>query len=322
MNGNRNNRSAWKSRDDMALMKTLLNRVDILHEHFLQSFPTKHFWEIVIKDLAKLENIERNARQCRDRFNILYSKGMRNKLAGKVPTNSNEKVMELIVMTFHLDEKGQIILKKDLKPKANSPQDKYLLQTTTPQYSSISTTDSVDQTDILYNFSRKVSSQDNIQYSELQQTMQNLSMQVDELNLRINELAYTIKALQQSFINREESTYHSSSIGIPETTETTEIAENTPNYNTTTTAADGFSFVQQQLNNTVHTPHSPTGSNSMNFQCQTFSQQPSRGKYCQFPYTWGLYTKPSPIKEDPCPLNTQGKLKVTQFAHETDTKST
>lgn len=121
MNSNRNNRSTWKSRDDMALMKTLLNRVDILHEHFLQSFPTKHFWEIVIKDLAKLENIERNARQCRDRFNILYSKGMRNKLAGKVPTNSNEKVMELIVMTFHLDEKGQIILKKDLKPKATSP---------------------------------------------------------------------------------------------------------------------------------------------------------------------------------------------------------
>ena len=117
---NRNSRSTWKSDDDLALMKTLLNRADTLHDHYLQSSPAKHFWDIIIKDLAEIEKIDKNARQCRDRFNILYSKGIRNKISAKPINSENEKVLERVVSIFHLDEKGQIVVKED--SKVNTPQ--------------------------------------------------------------------------------------------------------------------------------------------------------------------------------------------------------
>lgn len=103
-----NNRSTWKLEEDLALLQLLLQNKDKLNHFTARSYPLRKFWESISIDLRNLQNIDRNVRQCKDRFNLLFSKGVRIKINGVKPRSERDKMIQKILKTFKLDHKGHI----------------------------------------------------------------------------------------------------------------------------------------------------------------------------------------------------------------------
>lgn len=69
-------RNKWKASEDFALLRVLLDHAHLLT--FVEYFkPMKKFWIKISHALNELHAGERNARQCHDRFKVLYSKALR-----------------------------------------------------------------------------------------------------------------------------------------------------------------------------------------------------------------------------------------------------
>lgn len=69
-------RNKWKASEDFALLGMLLNYSHLLT--FVEYFkPMKKFWIKISQALNEQYGFERNARQCHDRFKVLYSKALR-----------------------------------------------------------------------------------------------------------------------------------------------------------------------------------------------------------------------------------------------------
>lgn len=69
-------RNKWKASEDLALLGVLLNYSHLLT--FVEYFkPMKKFWIKISQVLNEQYGCERNARQCHDRFKVLFSKALR-----------------------------------------------------------------------------------------------------------------------------------------------------------------------------------------------------------------------------------------------------
>lgn len=69
-------RNKWKASEDFALLRVLLDHAHLLT--FVEYFkPMKKFWIKISQALNELHAGERNARQCHDRFKVLYAKALR-----------------------------------------------------------------------------------------------------------------------------------------------------------------------------------------------------------------------------------------------------
>lgn len=309
---NRNSRSTWKSDDDLALMKTLLNRADTLHDHYLQSSPAKHFWDIIIKDLAEIEKIDKNARQCRDRFNILYSKGIRNKISAKPINSENEKVLERVVSIFHLDEKGQIVVKEDSKVNTPQPLPRRYFRNATNSISSTSgsyyeqlnhpleskeaiqanielnqgnTENSISNVDVNSMPNCSPIAQSLITANEIYGLLNHISRQIFELNGKINNLENAFNKFQNLILHQNIPTTQTQAHHAMDSSIQTD-GRSASKIPTATT----FALFPE--------PGSPYVANSMrNIRNSSVSQlhsPPLKETYTQFPYTWGLYTKAAP----------------------------
>lgn len=74
--GAKKTRNKWKASEDFALLGMLLNYAHLLT--FVEYFkPMKKFWIRISQALNEQYGFERNARQCHDRFKVLYSKALR-----------------------------------------------------------------------------------------------------------------------------------------------------------------------------------------------------------------------------------------------------
>ncbi|QLG72539.1 hypothetical protein HG535_0D02470 [Zygotorulaspora mrakii] len=72
----RKTRKKWKKTEDLALMEMLLQYSHLLN--FVEYFkPMKKFWIKISLVLKQHHGFERNARQCHDRFKVLYFKAMK-----------------------------------------------------------------------------------------------------------------------------------------------------------------------------------------------------------------------------------------------------
>lgn len=69
-------RNKWRASEDFVLLRVLLDHAHLLT--FVEYFkPMKKFWIKISQALNELHSSERNARQCHDRFKVLYSKAQR-----------------------------------------------------------------------------------------------------------------------------------------------------------------------------------------------------------------------------------------------------
>lgn len=118
-------RKKWKSPEDLAFLKVLLMNANLLT--YVEFFkPMKNFWVKISSLLLEL-NYERNARQCHDRFRVLYAKAQ--KLKGKINekksisrvTNIQFCLLQLLeIFIFH---NNNIVLKSHLTLQAKSESD-------------------------------------------------------------------------------------------------------------------------------------------------------------------------------------------------------
>lgn len=68
-------RFVWTARHDRTLVDSVLALGDMLKDP-VRSYPRTKFWAAVSDDLHVTARLPRNSRQCRDRFNLLFSRAL------------------------------------------------------------------------------------------------------------------------------------------------------------------------------------------------------------------------------------------------------
>ncbi|CEP62444.1 uncharacterized protein LALA0_S05e05798g [Lachancea lanzarotensis] len=75
MRESRHQKFVWTIRHDCALVDSVLALGDMLADP-IRSYPRTKFWASVSDELHAAHNLARNSRQCRDRFNLLFSRAL------------------------------------------------------------------------------------------------------------------------------------------------------------------------------------------------------------------------------------------------------
>ncbi|QLQ78953.1 hypothetical protein HG537_0B03000 [Torulaspora globosa] len=123
-------RNKWKASEDFALLGMVLNYSHLLT--FVEYFkPMKKFWIKISQALNEQYGFERNARQCHDRFKVLYAKALKiqddidedDTYSGTL--NSESKQLLLQIRNTFTFCKGNITLKSQptLASTSNSTND-------------------------------------------------------------------------------------------------------------------------------------------------------------------------------------------------------
>ncbi|SCU93603.1 LANO_0E04324g1_1 [Lachancea nothofagi CBS 11611] len=71
----RHQKFVWTARHDCALVDSVLALGDVLADP-IRSYPRTKFWAAVSDELHVAHGLVRNSRQCRDRFNLLFSRAL------------------------------------------------------------------------------------------------------------------------------------------------------------------------------------------------------------------------------------------------------
>ncbi|CEP64929.1 uncharacterized protein LALA0_S15e00584g [Lachancea lanzarotensis] len=107
-------RTIWRNEQDVLLVsllteyRTLLdNRSDARH-HAARTL--KQFWDLIARELTARYHIVRNARQCKDRFRLLYTRGIRNTHNGIDPQTGVDALCLELNQMFYLDARNNINL--------------------------------------------------------------------------------------------------------------------------------------------------------------------------------------------------------------------
>ncbi|CCK70445.1 Rpi1p KNAG_0E01830 [Huiozyma naganishii CBS 8797] len=121
-------RKKWRDSEDIAFVQVLLDHSQLLN--FVEFFkPMKNFWIQISEQLLQKHNFERNARQCQDRFKLLYTKGRKLEQDHECDTDIRQKPglsqkdvsLVQLVNTFEL-VRGNLVLKTNerLNSESNS----------------------------------------------------------------------------------------------------------------------------------------------------------------------------------------------------------
>ncbi|CEP60507.1 uncharacterized protein LALA0_S01e12508g [Lachancea lanzarotensis] len=109
---NRSCRNVWCEKSDMALLKTMLATQELLHNVFKRR-PRSRYWACISESLATKNHMHRNKRQCRDRFNLIYWKAVRDKNQDKPAGNKSEleKLKTEYMGRFFIDKDNNVMLR-------------------------------------------------------------------------------------------------------------------------------------------------------------------------------------------------------------------
>lgn len=95
-------RRFWQPFEDVALLATVL-----AHRHHMPTSPNvRHYWETISQQLWAEHALRRNTRQCRDRFNLLYSRGVRNIACNVAPDSQRDVLILQIAEVFEYTDRG------------------------------------------------------------------------------------------------------------------------------------------------------------------------------------------------------------------------
>ncbi|CUS22950.1 LAQU0S07e03906g1_1 [Lachancea quebecensis] len=109
-------RNFWSVDGDRALLRAMLH-----HEHLLavarKSRPRSRYWQTISEALATQFGMHRNKRQCRDRFNLIYWKAVRDSHQDLSTDSELAGLMRECMRRFYIDKDNNLML----RPQAPSP---------------------------------------------------------------------------------------------------------------------------------------------------------------------------------------------------------
>ncbi|KAM3162657.1 hypothetical protein ACU8KH_02912 [Lachancea thermotolerans] len=109
-------RNFWSVDGDRALLRAMLH-----HEHLLavarKSRPRSRYWQTISETLAARFGMHRNKRQCRDRFNLIYWKAVRDSHQDLSADSELAGLMRECMRRFYIDKDNNLML----RPQAPSP---------------------------------------------------------------------------------------------------------------------------------------------------------------------------------------------------------
>ncbi|CEP62016.1 uncharacterized protein LALA0_S04e05842g [Lachancea lanzarotensis] len=104
----KSSRRLWSPMEDLVLLTLILT-----HKHALPAASNaKRFWEFVSQQLRQEHSLHRNTRQCRDRFNLLYARGVRNAACNIEPSSHRDALTLKIAQVFESSDRGHYKLSR------------------------------------------------------------------------------------------------------------------------------------------------------------------------------------------------------------------
>ncbi|SCU87070.1 LAME_0D08658g1_1 [Lachancea meyersii CBS 8951] len=113
-------RRLWTPMEDLVLLTLVLT-----HKHALPvASNARRFWEFVSQQLLQEHSLHRNTRQCRDRFNLLHARGVRNATCNVEPSSHRDALTLKIAQVFDSTDRGHYRLSREYieQLNSNSPQ--------------------------------------------------------------------------------------------------------------------------------------------------------------------------------------------------------
>ncbi|SCV01293.1 LAMI_0G10550g1_1 [Lachancea mirantina] len=80
----------WSTRDDKVLVECVLELRALLRDP-VRSYPRTKFWKAISDHMVLNHELHRNSRQCRDRFNLLFSRAV-----ARAPTHRDTDLDDLL----------------------------------------------------------------------------------------------------------------------------------------------------------------------------------------------------------------------------------
>ncbi|SCU79068.1 LAME_0A07074g1_1 [Lachancea meyersii CBS 8951] len=118
-------RTIWRNEQDVLLVsllteyRSLLNGGDVgVRQHSART--RKQFWDLIARELTVRYHVVRNPRQCKDRFRLLYTRGIRNMHNGVDPQTGVDALCLELNRIFYLDLRNNIALAQD-RPDNEQP---------------------------------------------------------------------------------------------------------------------------------------------------------------------------------------------------------
>ncbi|SCU92661.1 LAME_0F00936g1_1 [Lachancea meyersii CBS 8951] len=108
----RSGRSVWCEKNDLALLKTMLCHQDLLLSAYRRR-PRSRYWACISENLASEYGMHRNKRQCRDRFNLIYWKAVRDQQQERhtATTSEHETLKQECMRRFYIDKDNNLMLR-------------------------------------------------------------------------------------------------------------------------------------------------------------------------------------------------------------------
>lgn len=203
-------RITWKPGQDLCLMILLLQNRDSLLTHGL---PRRQFWHQISLQLNNEYQIDRNIRQCRDRFNLLHSKVARSFHNDTEAKNQPEKLLREITACFNVNSEGHIVISNELlsnrDDKLQEMLNRALLKLKDSEFRELSYTE--DDSDLLTNSTHKgdgdgdLASEDGNDHQPLRTNLQpmqhNQKSMIQSLFVSAHSLTEEVKALSTDVRN-------------------------------------------------------------------------------------------------------------------------
>ncbi|SCU95683.1 LANO_0E11034g1_1 [Lachancea nothofagi CBS 11611] len=212
-------RRLWSPMEDLFLLTLVLT-----HKHALPvSSNVRRFWEFVSFQLLQEHSLQRNTRQCRDRFNLLYTRGVRNAACNVEPGSHRDALILKIAQVFDSTGRGHYRLSRaySKQPRQDTSQLLYqglpFAQAHVPDHNAysgfglgpatIDTADSVSpETTKFPEPSELTHISDSV--SSLMASTQSLATDFQDLSERFTQLSDQVKFIQMRLDNIHEPPYH------------------------------------------------------------------------------------------------------------------
>ncbi|SCU79063.1 LAME_0A07052g1_1 [Lachancea meyersii CBS 8951] len=116
-------RNFWSVHEDTILVSTVIDNTAILKSSDNSSRPRGRFWLHISFELKTRHGLNRNKRQCRDRFNLLFWKAVRDHRSSRGELKRLDALLAQCLTLLYIDKNNVIMLKENapIGDKNNNP---------------------------------------------------------------------------------------------------------------------------------------------------------------------------------------------------------
>ncbi|CEP64928.1 uncharacterized protein LALA0_S15e00562g [Lachancea lanzarotensis] len=106
-------RNFWSVHEDTALVSTVIDNTAILKGSDNSNRPRGRFWLHISFELKNRHGLTRNKRQCRDRFNLLFWKAVRDRNTSRGELKHLDALLAQCLTLLYIDKNNVIMLKEN-----------------------------------------------------------------------------------------------------------------------------------------------------------------------------------------------------------------